>query len=56
MRNGTSLSFTGLMQSNASWIVNLFRGLEKNKVELLPLNSTTIDENAGLKGQQHPLY
>jgi len=56
MRGGIALSFTGLMQQDATWIVNLFRGLEKNKVELLPLNTTTIDENAGLQGQQHPLY
>ncbi|MGI6224517.1 MAG: RagB/SusD family nutrient uptake outer membrane protein, partial [Prevotella sp.] len=36
---------------------SLFRGLEKNKVELLPLNTTSIiDVNKGLVGQQHPLY
>jgi len=51
-----NLSFAGEMKADASWIVNLFRGLEKNKVELLPLNITTIDDNAGLQGQQHPLY
>ena len=56
---GSSLknaSFDGEMIEDAPWVINLFRGLEKNKVELLPLNITTIDDNAGLKGQQHPLY
>nr|WP_319397573.1 RagB/SusD family nutrient uptake outer membrane protein [uncultured Carboxylicivirga sp.] len=38
------------------WIKSLFRGLEKNKVELLPLNQKMIDVNPGLEGQQHPLY
>jgi hypothetical protein len=38
------------------WVIAIFRGLEKNKVELLPLNTTTIDNNPGLTGQQHPMY
>ncbi|WP_205508875.1 RagB/SusD family nutrient uptake outer membrane protein [Longitalea arenae] len=38
------------------WVIAIFRGLEKNKVELLPLNTTTIDNNPGLAGQQHPMY
>ncbi|MCW3786586.1 RagB/SusD family nutrient uptake outer membrane protein [Plebeiibacterium sediminum] len=38
------------------WIESLFRGLEKEKVELLPLNQKMIDVNPGLEGQQHPLY
>jgi hypothetical protein len=33
-----------------------FRGLQKNKTELLPLNTTTITNNPGLTGEQHPLY
>jgi hypothetical protein len=40
----------------AAWVKAIFRGLEKNKVELLPLNTTTIDNNPGLQGQQHPLF
>lgn len=40
------------------WITtSLYRGLEKNKVELLPLHqASVIDVNKGLTGQQHPLY
>ncbi|GGH06060.1 RagB/SusD family nutrient uptake outer membrane protein [Sphingobacterium alkalisoli] len=38
------------------WVTNIYRGLEKNKVELFPLNTQTIDANPGLRGQQHPLY
>lgn len=41
-----------------AWMTTqLFRGLEKNKVEILPLNTTSvIDINPGLAGQQHPCY
>lgn len=36
---------------------SLFRGLTKNQVEILPLNTSAImDINKGLIGQQHPLY
>ncbi len=56
MTSTTSLSNGVVLSANAPWIVSLFRGLEKNKVEVLPLNTTTIDDNPGLKGQQHPLY
>ena len=56
MYSKDALSFANETTASAAWVVNLFRGLEKNKVELLPLNTTTIDDNAGLKGQQHPLY
>jgi hypothetical protein len=44
------------LTANAAWVLAIFRGLEKNKVELLPLNTSTIDNNSGLSGQQHPLY
>jgi hypothetical protein len=44
------------LTADAAWVKAIFRGLEKNKVELLPLNTTTIDNNPGLAGQQHPLY
>lgn len=56
MYGKVALSFANETTASAVWVINLFRGLEKNKVELLPLNSTTIDDNAGLQGQQHPLY
>lgn len=46
------------ISAKEAWMTtSLFRGLEKNKVEILPLNTTSIiDINKGLQGQQHPLY
>ena len=46
------------ISASEAWMTtSLFRGLEKNKVEILPLNTTSIiDINKGLQGQQHPLY
>lgn len=52
----TSLSFSNELKADAVWVTGLFRGLQKNKVELLPLNSNTIDVNVGLTGEQHPMY
>ena len=57
MHSSTALSYAQKFEASAIWITSLFRGLEKNKVELLPLNATEIiDVNSGLAGQQHPLY
>lgn len=57
MYSNVSINFGNKMGANEKWVTNLFRGLEKNKVELLPLNTTSIlDVNQGLTGQQHPLY
>lgn len=56
MRGASPLNSQGVLSANAALITNLFRGLEKNKVEILPLATTTIDINTGLKGQQHPKY
>jgi hypothetical protein len=42
--------------ANEVWVESLFRGLEREKVELLPLNQKMIDVNPGLERQQHPLY
>ena len=56
MHGSTTLSYAQKLEENAPWVQSLFRGLEKNKVEIFPLNSTTIDLNPGLQGQQHPLY
>lgn len=49
-----------------TWVLELYRGLlgetadvkleGENQVELLPLNTQTITNNPGLKGQQHPKY
>lgn len=45
------------LKADANWVKELFRGLEKNKVECLPLaTSAILDVNPGLTGQQHPLY
>ena len=46
-----------LLKEDANWVKELFRGLEKNKVECIPLaTSAILDVNPGLSGQQHPLY
>jgi hypothetical protein len=44
------------LAADQAWVRAIFRGLEKNKTELLPLNTSTIDNNPGLTGQQHPKY
>lgn len=46
----------GLADKNV-WIEDMFYGLQKNMVEILPFNTTNIiDVNIGLKDQQHPCY
>ncbi len=46
----------GLADVN-TWIEKMFYGLQKNMVEILPFNTTSIiDVNPGLAGQQHPCY
>lgn len=56
--SGNLANSTSSIGASQAWMTSgLFRGLEKNKVELLPLNQTSvIDVNTGLQGQQHPLY
>lgn len=59
-------SFTDDDGKLATWITNLYRGLlgetetieivGRDQVELLPLNTTIINDNPGLVGQQHPKY
>jgi starch-binding outer membrane protein, SusD/RagB family len=57
MHSSKALSYSQKLGATETWVTSLFRGLEKNKVELLPLNTTSIiDVNPGLAGQQHPLY
>jgi len=56
MHGDSPLNSRGKLTANATLITNLFRGLEKNKVELLPLAISIIDVNPGLMGQQHPKY
>ena len=46
----------GLADKN-TWIEEMFYGLQKNMVEIIPFNTTSIIEvNPGLAGQQHPCY
>ncbi|MDU1905876.1 MAG: RagB/SusD family nutrient uptake outer membrane protein [Dysgonomonas sp.] len=46
----------GLASVN-KWIENMFYGMQKNMVEIMPFNTTNIiDVNPGLIGQQHPMY
>lgn len=56
MHGVSPLYSQGALTPNAALVTNLFRGLEKNKVELLPLAISIIDVNSGLQGQQHPKY
>lgn len=56
MHGNTALNFGNNLAAGEKWIFNIFRGLEKNKVEILPFAQTTIDNNLGLQGQQHPMY
>lgn len=48
------------ISTNNPWITGktgVFYGLQKNMVEIVPLNTTAImDVNPGLAGQQHPCY
>src|SRR5690606_36698254 len=56
MYGDTAAFFNNKLAANEVWVRNIYRGLEKNKVELFPLSTNTIDANTGLRGQQHPLY
>lgn len=54
---GLSVTDVAGLASVNTWIVNMFYGLQKNMVEILPFNTTSIiDVNPGLIGQQHPMY
>lgn len=58
MFGSVSTNNSNKIAEDQAWMTTqLFRGLEKNKVEILPLNTTSIiDINPGLAGQQHPCY
>ncbi|WP_207427597.1 RagB/SusD family nutrient uptake outer membrane protein [Pedobacter sp. SYSU D00535] len=56
MHGASPLNSVGIMTPNAAFINNLYRGLEKEKVEILPLATTMIDVNPALRDQQHPKY
>ncbi|WP_207421325.1 RagB/SusD family nutrient uptake outer membrane protein [Desertivirga brevis] len=56
MHNASPLNSQGVLSPTAPVVTGQFRGLEKEKVEILPLATSTIDINPGLRGQQHPKY
>lgn len=54
---GLSVTDVEGFASKNTWIENMFYGMEKNKVEILPFHTTAIiDVNPGLTQQQHPCY
>ncbi len=56
-KGGLSVDDVEGLASRNEWIERMFYALEKNKVEILPFNtSNIIDVNPGLAGQQHPCY
>lgn len=56
-KGGLSVEDVEGLASKNEWIERMFYALEKNKVEILPFNtSNIIDVNPGLAGQQHPCY
>ena len=56
-KGGLSVEDVEGLASKNDWIEQMFYALEKNKVEILPFNTTSIiDVNPGLAGQQHPSY
>lgn len=56
-KGGLSVEDVEGFASKNVWIEDMFYGLRKNMVEILPLNTTNIiDVNPGLEGQQHPCY
>jgi len=56
MHGASILNSQGQLTANAALVTNMFRGLEREKIEILPLATTIIDVNPGLRGQQHPKY
>lgn len=56
MHGASPQNSQGQLTATSALVTNLFRGLEKDKVELLPLAVSILDVNPGLKGQQHPKY
>jgi len=56
MHGASILNSQGQLTANAALVTNMFRGLEREKVEILPLATNILDVNPGLRGQQHPKY
>lgn len=56
-KGGLSITKVEGVSDENTWITNMFYGLQKNMVEVLPFNTTSIiDVNPGLADQQHPCY
>ncbi|MFI5157228.1 MAG: RagB/SusD family nutrient uptake outer membrane protein [Sphingobacteriales bacterium] len=56
MYNAGILNSQGALTANAALVTGLYRGLQKDKVEIVPLAQTIIDVNKGLTGEQQPAY
>lgn len=56
-KGGLSVDEVEGLATKNDWIENMFYGMKKNMVEILPFNTTNIiDVNPGLIDQQHPCY
>ncbi|NMA74051.1 MAG: RagB/SusD family nutrient uptake outer membrane protein [Bacteroidales bacterium] len=56
-KGGLSVDEVEGLASKNDWIENMFYGMKKNMVEILPFNTANIiDVNPGLIDQQHPCY
>lgn len=44
------------LKADAPWVTGLFQGIQKNKVECLPLSTSMMDDNPGLQNEQQPMY
>ncbi|MCF0244694.1 MAG: RagB/SusD family nutrient uptake outer membrane protein [Bacteroidaceae bacterium] len=54
---GLSVDDVPGLASKNTWITDMYYGLVKNRVEIMPFHQTAIiDVNPGLKDQQHPGY
>ncbi|HEY4063008.1 MAG TPA: RagB/SusD family nutrient uptake outer membrane protein [Puia sp.] len=56
MYGASILNSQGALTAGSALVTSLYRGLEKNKVEILPLAQTIIDVNPALTGEQQPKY
>jgi hypothetical protein len=56
MYGASILNSQGALTANSALVTSLYRGLEKDKVEILPLAQTIIDVNPALSGEQQPKY
>jgi len=56
-KGGLSVDDVEGLASKNTWIEDMFYGMQKNMVEIMPFHTTNIiDVNPGLTDQQHPCY